>query len=158
MGWLCEGRLHCSAPLFLLLRLAILLRARHPCLQGPSVELILRRFCHLCPVFPQETAGHVLNDKIIYSVHITYKVTIHVVLNLPLTPKQRLCFSAWASYYSRLFALISTGGWEQRRWTPCRLQRMKYVSPNFQTNEHFPEMRCKPVPMYVAPGLKSLPS
>ena len=46
-----------------------------------------------------------------------YRVTIHVVPNLPLIPRQRLRFSAWASYWNGTFVLRSAGGWKQREWS-----------------------------------------
>ena len=46
-------------------------------------------------------------------------VTIQVVSNLLLAPKQRLRFSTWASYTNRTFVLITTEGWEQRKWSLC---------------------------------------
>ena len=51
---------------------------------------------------------------------VIYRVTIHNVLNLPLTPKQRLCFNTCAAYKNETFVLMSTGGWEKREWSPCR--------------------------------------
>ena len=48
-----------------------------------------------------------------------YRVTIYVVPNLLLTPKQRLFFSTWAPYLIKTFVLMSTGGCEQREWSPC---------------------------------------
>ena len=53
------------------------------------------------------------------SVSNIYRVTIQVVSSLPLTPKQRLCFSTWASYINRAFVSMSTGGLTQPEWSPC---------------------------------------
>ena len=50
-----------------------------------------------------------------------YRVTQHVGPNLLLPPKQRLCFSTWASYWNGTFVLMSTGGWEQHEWSLCNL-------------------------------------
>ena len=55
-----------------------------------------------------------------------YRVTIKVVSNLPLTPKQRLRFSTWASYQNGTFVLMSTGVLTQPEWSPCTLPFLRY--------------------------------
>ena len=46
-----------------------------------------------------------------------YRVTIQVFPNLPLTSKQKLCFSISPLYF---FVFMSTGGWELPVWSPCK--------------------------------------
>ena len=57
-----------------------------------------------------------------------YSVTHHVVSNLPLTPKLRLRFSKWASYYNGTFVLMSTEGLKQRDVSPCRESIVNHMS------------------------------
>ena len=58
-----------------------------------------------------------------------YRVTIQVVSNLQLTPKQMLRFSVRSSYYNGTFVLVSTGGLKQLEWSPCTWNRI-YVGIN----------------------------
>ena len=51
--------------------------------------------------------------------YFIYRVTIQVVLNLPLKPKQKFCFSMRPMYKNKNFVFISMGGFAQLIWLPC---------------------------------------
>ena len=70
--------------------------------------------------------GEICNWQMITDNHCNCRVTHHVVSNLPLTTKQKLHFSAWASYWNATFVLISTRGWKQRDVLPCTSKQSYY--------------------------------
>ena len=70
-----------------------------------------------CDVFFIFSANYLSQSFFFLPVYI-YRVTIKIVPNLPLTPKQRLRFSTYL-HRPLTCVLMSTGGWEQHEWWPC---------------------------------------
>ena len=60
-------------------------------------------------------------EHVLFEVHCSQYTGWPFTLaqNLPLTPKQRLCFSKWASYQNGTFVFKSTGGLRQGERSPC---------------------------------------
>ena len=78
----------------------------------------------LCPIFIcssriELSEEQTKSEPTKLNVKPLYRVTIQVVPNLPLTSKQKFCYSIRPMYWNATFVLMSTGGLAQPEWSHC---------------------------------------